>query len=121
MKPPNGDVGHREVVKGESPEHFSELLEDVVAAARVGNLGVAFQAARMIAEVSLARAILQNERTAEVSSAVPWGQSDRRYSPVWPCGAETGLDSGEPRCRSQIDKSTMAPTARNSLCQFWRD
>ena len=31
------------------------------------------------------------------------------------------MDSAEPRWRRKIDSTTMAPTARNSLCQFWND
>jgi hypothetical protein len=41
--------------------------------------------------------------------------------PVWWCGASTGFDSGDPRWRSQIDRTTIAPIDRNSLCQFWND
>ena len=41
--------------------------------------------------------------------------------PVWLWGASTGLDSGEPRCLSQIERTTIAARARNSLCQFWKD
>ncbi len=38
--------------------------------------------------------------------------------PVSLWDACTGFDSGEPHCLSQIDNTTMAKTARNSLCQF---
>ena len=31
------------------------------------------------------------------------------------------MDSGEPRSRNQMDKTTTVPTAKNSLCQFWKD
>jgi hypothetical protein len=41
--------------------------------------------------------------------------------PVSLCGASTGFDSGEPRCLSLIESNTMLATARNSLCQFWKD
>jgi len=41
--------------------------------------------------------------------------------PVCAWLAATGFDSGEPRCRSTIEKMIRLPTARNSLCQFWND
>ena len=44
-----------------------------------------------------------------------------RYRPVSSCALCTGLDSGEPCSRSQIESTTKAPTAKNSLCQFWKD
>ena len=30
------------------------------------------------------------------------------------------MDSGEPRSRRKIAKTTRAPMDRNSLCQFWK-
>ena len=39
-------------------------------------------------------------------------------APVVACGSPTGLDSGEPRWRSQIENRTIDATARNSDCQF---
>src|SRR3712207_8827500 len=38
-------------------------------------------------------------------------------SPVSPCGLATGLDCDEPRWRSTIERSTSAPTEKNSLWQ----
>ena len=35
--------------------------------------------------------------------------------------AATGLLSGDPRWRRNTLSTTMARTARNSLCQFWND
>jgi hypothetical protein len=43
------------------------------------------------------------------------------YRPVSSCALCTGLDSGEPFSRSQIESTAKAPTAKNSLCQFWKD
>ena len=44
-----------------------------------------------------------------------------RQSPVSAWGVYTGFDSAEPRWRRRTENTTMAPTARNSLCQFWND
>ena len=38
--------------------------------------------------------------------------------PVSACGACTGLDSGDHRCRRYTASHTIAAMARNSLCQF---
>lgn len=43
------------------------------------------------------------------------------HPPVAEWGVATGLDSGEPFSRSQIERITIAKMARNSLCQFWND
>ena len=48
-------------------------------------------------------------------------QVECRYFPVSICARWTGLDSGEPFSRSQIESATRAPTAKNSLCQFCKD
>jgi hypothetical protein len=36
-------------------------------------------------------------------------------------GSATGFDSAEPFCRKKIDKTPIAGTAMNSLCQFCID
>ncbi len=36
------------------------------------------------------------------------------------CGAATGFDSGDPRCLRKTESTASTPTARNSLCQFWK-
>src|SRR5215218_9985785 len=41
--------------------------------------------------------------------------------PVSLCGAATGFDSGDPRWRRKTDNHANEATARNSLCQFWKD
>lgn len=38
--------------------------------------------------------------------------------PVLQCGAATGFDWGDPRCRRKMVSATMLNTAKNSLCQF---
>ena len=38
--------------------------------------------------------------------------------PVVSCGAPTGLDSGDPRCRRYTLNTTIDPTASISDCQF---
>jgi hypothetical protein len=38
--------------------------------------------------------------------------------PVSLCGAATGFDSGEPRKRRKIDRTTKTAVERNSDCQF---
>lgn len=43
------------------------------------------------------------------------------YSPVSSFGASTGFDWGDPYCRRNIDRTTIAKTDRNSPCQFWKD
>jgi hypothetical protein len=40
------------------------------------------------------------------------------YRPVLEWEASTGFDSGEPFSRSQIESTTIAKMAKNSLCQF---
>ena len=45
----------------------------------------------------------------------------RLYRPVSAWARWTGVDSGDPRSRNQLDTTTMLPTAKNSLCQFWND
>ncbi len=49
------------------------------------------------------------------------GRRDQRSAQAFPvseCGANTGLDSAEPRWRRKIVPITMAARDRNSLCQF---
>jgi len=41
--------------------------------------------------------------------------------PVIACRAATGFGSGEPRSRKKIVRTTIAATARNSLCEFRSD
>lgn len=43
------------------------------------------------------------------------------YDPVCSSRAPIGLDSGDLRCRKNMDSRMRDPTARNSLCQFWND
>jgi hypothetical protein len=38
------------------------------------------------------------------------------YRPVAAWARCTGLDSGDPRSRNQMDNTTTLPTAKNSLC-----
>ena len=63
-------------------------------------------------------------RDATVRSEVNWPDVAPAFSrcgysvPVCSCGASTGFDSGEPRCRRTTLNSTIAASARNSLCQF---
>ena len=41
--------------------------------------------------------------------------------PVSEFGAATGFDSGDPRNRRKIDRTTTRAVERNSDCQFWND
>ena len=45
----------------------------------------------------------------------------RSHVPVWEWGASTSFDCDDPFSRRKIDRITIAPIDRNSLCQFWSD
>lgn len=48
-------------------------------------------------------------------------RASQSSSPVSDRLAATGFDSGEPRWRKKMERMTIEPMARNSLCQFWKD
>jgi len=86
-------------------ERIYELSEAAQAMAHSGRATHRAAAALAARSQSVSRQSVPQRHTEPVSS---WGES-------------TGFDSGEPFCRRKTDRSTSAPTDRNSLCQFWSD